>query len=378
MRIAIVAFVPLVFAAACGGSAAPTGDGGASDGGAPVDATAMGADVGRNDGDAGTVETLADVHFVGRFDESTGSDTPTFAYPGSEVVARFEGTELTVDLRSDGELYFEATIDGVRGEAFIVDAGTSTYTLASGLPAGEHEVHLVRRNESWAGATQFLGFGGATLVPSPAPYARLVEFVGDSITCGYGALGAGPSCSFSFDTESEPDAYGAVAARELGVGHVAVAVSGIGLSQNYGGSTDGLMGERYGQTYADGPAWTFAYTPDAVVVSLGTNDFWAGDPGSAFADELDALVLEVRDRFPSAAIFLATSPMLGDAEWMAQAGYFDDVITRASERGDTIRRIDIPSQDSSDGLGCDWHPSATTQALNGHRVAEALRTALGW
>lgn len=354
-----------------GGTDAPLSDGG-------------GVDVPATDGggvDGGGVDapvTLSDVHFVGRFDVA-GDGSAEFSWPGSEIAARVSGTEVSVDLSSSGTVYFEAWIDGVRGDPFLASGGTTTYPLATGLSAGEHEVRLIRRSEGFQGATTFHGFVGAELVPSPPPYPHLIEFVGDSITCGYGALGDGPGCPFTPETESEPDAYAAVAARTLGVGHVSIAYSGIGLTQNYGGGTDGLMGERYEQVMPDGAAWDFRYTPDVVVVLLGTNDFWNGDPGTAFADAMDAFVMQVRGHYPSAEIFLATSPMIGGSDHDVHGGYLDDARARAMARGDMrVHRIEVPRQDAADGLGCDYHPSVATHAIDGAVVASAIRAVTGW
>lgn len=368
------------------------GDGPPLDGGLATDDAAL-ADGGRvdagisddgsvgGDGGADAAVPLSDVHFVGRFDTSTGEDTPRFAWPGSEIVARVSGTTVSVDLESTGSTYFEAWIDGVRGEAFRVDAGTRSYLLGEALAPGEHVVRLIRRNESFVGGpTRFLGLVGADIVPSPAPYDRLIEYVGDSITCGYGNLGAGPGCDFTAETESEPDAHGAIAARALGVGHVAIAYSGIGLTQNYGGGTSGLMGERYEQTLAELPgAWDFSYTPDVVVIMLGTNDFWDGDPGPAFADAMDAFVQQVRGHHPDALVLLATSPMLGGTHHTIHRGHLDDAIGRALARGDaSVSRVDVPTQVATDGIGCDYHPSVTTQERTAALIAAAIRSETGW
>lgn len=323
----------------------------------------------------------ADIHYVGRFDFSEGEDTPSFAWPGSEIVARFTGTTISASLEATGEVWFEAMIDGERGEGIELSAGTHDYVLAEGLSDGEHEVRLVRRNETFvSGATTFLGFSGATLVPSPAPYDRHIEIIGDSITCGYGALGPGPGCPFIPSEESEPDAYGAVAARALGAGHTAIAWSGIGLTQNYGGSTTDLMDVRFERTLGDRAGdWGFERQPDAVVITLGTNDFWDGDPGTDFADAMDAFVQQVREHYPDAPIFLATSPMLGGSSHTTHAGYLDTAIERAAARGDTeVRRVDLPTQSSADGLGCDYHPSAATHQIDGDILADAIRDVTGW
>lgn len=85
-----------------------------------------------------------------------------------------------------------------------------------------------KRTETVAGVTQLVGFVG-TLVPTPEPVGRRIEVIGDSITCGFGVLGADQTCPFSPSTEAEPRAWGALASKELGAMHMATAVSGIGV-----------------------------------------------------------------------------------------------------------------------------------------------------
>ena len=79
-------------------------------------------------------------------------------------------------------------VDGAPQPAFTSMAGAGSYALATGLPAGEHTVALYRQTEGPMGLSQLHGLtvgDGALLAPSPAPQ-RLIEVVGDSISCGYG------------------------------------------------------------------------------------------------------------------------------------------------------------------------------------------------
>ncbi|MCB9615863.1 MAG: SGNH/GDSL hydrolase family protein [Sandaracinus sp.] len=236
----------------------------------------------------------------------------------------------------------------------------------------------MRRNETFVGnATTFHGFVGITSIASPTPYGRLVEFVGDSITCGYGNLGDGPGCPFSAETESEPDAYGAITAARLSAGHVAIAWSGIGLTQNYGGSTEGLMGERYARTIGtEDTAWSFEDAPDVVVVLLGTNDFWNGDPGTAFADAMDTFVQQVRTRRPDSAIVLATSPMIGGENHTRHRGYLQTAIDRAAGRGDS--RVFLAEVPTGTNTGCDYHPSVAGHEAVADVVTARIREVMGW
>ena len=334
-------------------------------------------------GDAGSDAAipLSDLHFIGRFDFSAGPTTPWLAWPGTEIVARFRGTSISVRLDDGGANFFDAWVDGAPQPVIDTTSGPADYTIASGLTDDEHTVRIARATESFLGRTRFLGFPGATLIPSAPPYAHLIEFIGDSITCGVGVLGVGPGCPFSPDTESEPDAYGALAAQTLGAGHVAIAYAGHGLYRNYDLTTDTVLPVLFERRLAESPGdpWDFSYTPDVVVVNLGTNDFGMGDPGMPFVDACDAFVMQLRGHYPGAAILLTTSPMLGGAPHDAQRGYLSQVIASAAARSDTrVSMVDFDPQSPTDGLGCDYHPSATTHRNMAALLVTAIRGVTGW
>lgn len=340
-----------------------------SDGGARVDGG--GADV-----DGGTV-ALAEVHFLGRF-ERVAADDVRFAWPGSAIRARFDGTEIAVTLEDTGQNFFDVAIDGAVVDVLQPMSGSDTYTLASGLAAGEHELVLTRRTESFFGVTRFVGLSGATLVPSPAP-TRFIEMIGDSITCGYGVLGAGPGCAFSADTEAETHAWGALAAADLEAAHVAIAYSGKGVIRNYGGDTTDPLPAIYDRMYADDPSTPYGfgdYSPDVVVVNLGTNDYSVGDPGTAFEDALSSFVGTIRGRHPDAWILLATSPMLGGGDHAAHRAHLDAVATGLAD--DRVALVDVAEQRAADGYGCDYHPSEPTQRLMADALVARIRELAGW
>jgi lysophospholipase L1-like esterase len=315
-----------------------------------------------------------DVRLIGRFDLADPAG-PRFAWPGSAIAARFEGSELSVILDDTGMNQFGVWIDGVARPVLVAAPGANAYELVSGLLPGTHDALIARRTESLFGPTRFGGFPGATLVAA-APPPRTIEFVGDSITCGFGDLGVGPDCAFSADTESEPDAYGALTACALGAAHVAVAYSGRGMFRNYDGSTIETMPILFERTIADEPAsaWTFDDAPEILVVNLGTNDFAGGDPGAAYADAYDGFLQILRARYGGAWLVAVTSPMLSGGARDRRRAYLADVVGRAHGRGDArVLLVDLPEQSASDGFGCAFHPTVATHRKVAVALADALR-----
>jgi lysophospholipase L1-like esterase len=356
---------------ACGAGARSVDGGGDDDDdsvgdGAPADA------------EVGPVET---VHLVGRFDTSD-PDGPRFAWPGTTIATRFSGTEIAIALDDGGSNQFEVWIDGAPGQVLTPSAGPGTYTLASGLAAGEHDVRVARRTESFFGVTQFLGFPGATLVDT-AGQARMIEMIGDSITCGYGVLGDSATCGFSAATESELHAWGGLTAAALDAGHVAIAYSGKGVYRDREGTTTDQLPALFERIFADDPAsaWDFAYTPDVVVVNLGTNDFAEGDPGQAFVDAYVGFVGAIRGRYPQAWIIVAMSPMLSDGFPQGQMqrtigrGHLEDVVAAADDA--RVVFLDLEEQVFEE-LGCDYHPGALTHEAMAAALTARIRSLTGW
>jgi lysophospholipase L1-like esterase len=327
--------------------------------------------------DAGPTEAL---HFVGRFDTSDPKG-PRFAWPASAIYTRFSGTGAKLALHDTGTNFFDVSIDGAPPVLVKTSSASDSYAIASGLPDGEHAVAIVRRTESFVGIAQFLGVTsneGRPLVPTPAPFPRTIEVIGDSITCGYGVLGASATCSFSDDTEDEELAYGALAAKALGAAHTAIAYSGIGVYRNYGGDTTNTMQDRWKRTFADDAAstWDFRLVPDVVVVNLGTNDYAKGDPGQPFQDAYLAFLKAIRAKYPNAPILGALSPMLSGASRSAARTAIQAAIGAAADPKATYFEFD--EQSAADGYGCDYHPSQVTQKKMSDKLVPAIKSAAGW
>ena len=128
----------------------------------------------------------------------------------------------------------------------------------------------------------------------------------------------------------------------------------------------------------DNSTWDFtSYTPGAVVVLLGTNDFAGGNPGQPFLDAYKAFVHDIRGRYPQARIYLAHSPMLGGDRGTALAGYLDQVKAAQAAAGDSNVGILDFQPPAADAWGC-GHPNGATHLIMSGVLKTALQTDLGW
>lgn len=323
--------------------------------------------------------------FIGRFDTSDPAG-PKFAWSATTIKANFQGTGISVKMKSSGDNWFNVIIDGVVKTPVNIPSGAnSTFTLASGLTNGKHTLEFVKRTECSVGDTQFLGFTVAdgTLLAPPVPSSKRIEVIGDSITCGYGNEGKDQYQSFTTKNENAYMAYGSIAARLLGADCITECWSGKGAYRNYGGGGGDLMPDVYSQIlpYSKTPTWDYkAWTPDAVVINICTNDFSTGTPDrTAFSAAYSKFADQIRSQYPNAHIYCAVGPML-NGEGLAAAEYcLTSYVTKKKSAGDTkIHYIEFPVQDQANGLGEDWHPSIKTHQLMANQLSSQIKTDLGW
>lgn len=330
---------------------------------------------------------VAPFHIIGRADRRDPAG-PRLGWPGTQLRARFTGPSLTLDLADSATSLYDVTVDGVRATMLVVSGPRKTYLVAadaSASPGAVHDVVITKRTETFVGTTQLLGLApgaGGALIPTLVPSGRRMEIIGDSISCGFGVLGADETCPFTAETESEPEAWGALAAEQLGAIHTSIAVSGIGLYRNYGGETEGTMPEVYGRSIANDPSstWDHSFVPDVIVLSLATNDFVGkGDPGPGFRDAGVTFLARLRARHPSAWIVMTTSPMLSDANRTALRAHLEAMLAARAAEGDAkMSLLEIDEQSTADGLGCGYHPSRATHRKMAATLAAHVRTVMGW
>ncbi len=137
----------------------------------------------------------------------------------------------------------------------------------------------------------------------------------------------------------------------------------------------------------DGPAWNFAtYTPDVIVLNLGTNNFANLDPGEPrFVRVYLDLLRKVRAAHPRAFIVSALGPMLSDRypegrQSLTKARrYTLSAIAKAKEEGEAnLGFLEFPEQRHAEGLGCGFHPGLVTHKRMGEQLAAFLKERLGW
>jgi lysophospholipase L1-like esterase len=248
------------------------------------------------------------IQYQGRWDRSQYGTART-GRGAVYMKANFTGTLLAVDLK-DTHAWWEYSIDNSPMKHF--KAKESTTVLAPSLPAGNHQVLLVRDTEGENGISEINGFilsDNATMISPTKPTNRRIEVLGDSITAGAWNKGLGDYV----DQENGYMAFGPILARMLNAEWSIVAKSGEGVVRNYSEPL-GLPGhiirakEDYVRTFytQEEPKWDFKIDPpQAILIAYGTNDFVDKHNLPKMEDfgmEYVRLINTVRSHNPSATI----------------------------------------------------------------------------
>lgn len=327
-----------------------------------------------------------DAHLLysGRWDTQDKAG-PRCEWTAGQIRFTFEGTAANALLAGPKDHAFQVVIDGKPTSVATIVAGQSVYEIATGLAPGKHAVELCKRTECWGGPVQFKGLqlsAGAKLLDQPG-FKRRIEFLGDSITCGYGNEAASKDEHFTFKTENAWLAWGAVTARALEADFSCQAVSGIWLMDN--GKKKALPAIwRNTLGFTASTPWDFStWQADVVVVDLGTNDLngqpkGEGIPEKAWHDAYVAFIDDIRKAYPKAHIFLTIGSM-GHGRKGEIPKYNEAIAAEYVTKGDKlVHAVAIANQKMENGIGADWHPSAKTHQLMSDQIVAAIRTELGW
>ena len=227
------------------------------------------------------------------------------ALSGTGVEFRFTGKSCSVTVEGDGNSSDAAQADNhariaiyVNGERKIddmVDNATEVYDVFKSDADEDVTVRVIKLSESPMStvAISDISVDGSGVGPTEDS-ERLIEFVGDSITCGYGVDDEDRNHHFSTKTEDVTKTYAFKTAEALGADWSMVSFSGYGVISGYSDGTKKVSEQTVPQYYEklgyswspNGsfvPAnidWGFGRLPDAVVINLGTNDdsYCKGDP----------------------------------------------------------------------------------------------------
>jgi hypothetical protein len=327
------------------------------------------------------------IEYTGRIDFSNPL-APKFSYSGVSIRACFTGTSISMIMDDDiGKNYYNLILDGKLLDTVKISTGKKTYKIAEGLKNTKHEIEIFKRTEQMFGKTQFFGFvldKGASLKTIANKRTRLIEYIGNSITCGYGNEGENGG-KFGPTNENHYMTYAAITSRNLNARHLAVCKSGIGIYRNYNGTETGntdCMTNYYTRIflYDENPKYSFSVKPDLVCIDLGTNDFsTTGGDSALYVNNYFRLIDTIQSKYNKPDILCLLGPMLSDPNLTKVRNYLKFIAESANKKakGD-VYFFELSQQTGSLGIGIDYHPTVAQHKKNAQELTEYIKSLKSW
>ena len=310
--------------------------------------------------------------------------------------------ELTLVLRADDTVSdpgrypirprYAVWLNGEKVRDACMAAEEETVTVFRNEAAGCAEVRLIKLSECTQSLMALKEIRTDGEIAPPADMARKIEFIGDSITCGYGVEALNGEEQFTTATESAEKSYAGIIAEKLGLDRMLTAFSGHGIVSGYTDNPEipnlsELVPPYYdkvgrngfalpsGRTVTDIP-WDFSHwQPDDIVVNLGTNDLsWCVDDPERKAEyrkQYAGFLKTVRNHNPHARMLCILGFMGEGLNDHMQAAVRDYI----AETGDrNIRAVSLKEQDGAkNGFGANYHPNETSQRELAEIVLKELK-----
>lgn len=332
------------------------------------------------------------------------------AFSGTGIEFFFEGKKLAVTLKADGILDKETEgepeyaryavyVDNRRTIEGMLDEKEKVIDIISAATSGKVKVKILKLSEC---AMSTLGISGisvndkATVTPTPFKDKR-IEFIGDSITCGYGVDDESELDHFKTSTEDCTGAYAYKTASALKADYSLVSVSGYGIISGYTETGEEKipfqtvpqyyrkLGFSYqsfaGKLPPQDVLWDFSrFTPDAIVINLGTNDdsycLDKKDRQREYSDEYKKFLKVVRENNPYSHIF-CTVGIMGTRIFPALKQAADEYIKETGDKQVTTFCFDEQDHEN-DGYAADYHPTRKTHDKAALALTEFIKETLGW
>lgn len=291
----------------------------------------------------------------------------------------FDGDSCTIATYipdENGHNYLQYVLDGQYQKRILVSGRADRSITIHASKPGRHSLWVYKATEAHTGPIFIKEVRGINLMPLQVPAADLIEFIGNSITCGAAADASEVPCGTGVyhDQHNAYMAYGPRVARALHVNFVLSSVSGIGIYRNW--NSDGpVMPQVYEKTDFQEQStryWNFKrYNPKIVSIALGTNDFSNGDgktPRKPFdADEFTRRYVKfvklVKSKYPNARIALLSSPMVKGASARTLEGCLVAVKKQIDGTYPTEKPVETFFFAPMEAHGCGGHPSVADHLI---------------
>lgn len=325
--------------------------------------------------------------YVGRFHQASadGITEMRSTWPGTLIRFQAKLQALSVKIRETGEHHnrYKILIDGELHSEISPSPAQLIYPILNNFDNSKsHEFTIYKITEfpEDSGAFQGIYLDTKAMVTKARPRKRVIEFIGDSYTVGYGNLSASRDNCDPWATTDNHLSY----ARQLGDHFDADtfinARSGIGIVQNYGDTKPNpafAMPVMYRRTLQHqlAPEWDFStLKPDLVIIAIGTNDHWNAkhEPSQElFQASYQQFLSTLYQRYPEDTHYL----LLADTTKKLQARVKE---IAAQEIRNGHKYISYSKQYHTNANGCNWHPDKRSHEEASKQLSKDIAQFMAW
>lgn len=348
------------------------------------------------------------IKYYGRTLEDTENKMRYFNWTCSGFEFKFYGKKAeaeiltqTMMVRGEGlSPWVMVLVDGSEEPYKLIELkeGNQKYTLFESDVAGEHTIKVLKRTEAGhsknaLSAINITGNGGLIKLDQNEKYK--IEFIGDSITCGYGNEASKIEDPFKPHQENGWEAFAAKTAKYLQADFNCVSISGIGVYSNYTDSNNRITNLTMPQIYQYADAyleewqgkktytpWDFeSYKPNLIVINLGTNDlsyinYDKKNRVNVFNEYYSNFIKQVRALNGKDVKILCTI-----LDNNIDKGILIENAVKAYKqetKDPNIETLIFKSPLPEDGIGSQSHPTIKTHEKMAQQLTDKIRAWLGW
>lgn len=329
-----------------------------------------------------------------------------FGHAGSGIAFRLTGTKVRMVIAGDdttqgneteGKARIGICVNGKRMIDMMIEQPEQTVTVLESDVAQEITVQVIKLSEcamSVAGIKCIEAEVTDGLWPVPEKERR-IEFIGDSITCGFGVDLEDPDTAFQTGTEDVTKAYAYQTAEILDADYSMVSFSGYGVWSGYTDTGERQeeqlvpryyekvgfsYGKPFGTVQLQEIPWEFSkYRPQLVVVNLGTNDdSYCKDEAERrqqFSEKYVEFLKQIHKNNPQAVI-LCIAGLMGTRIYSAISGAVD--YYKQTEASGEIYAMMLEEQLPEDGRVSSGHPTEISHEKAAIKTANKIREIMNW
>lgn len=281
---------------------------------------------------------------------------------GAEFGIDLKGGTVRLNFKASANCFIRIWVDGneykQNGSEYFTISNMSGSIVLNDIPAGQHAIRVMKVTGYTLARAELTGviFAGSMVTDliDTADKDTYIEFVGDSITCGWGTIGEHTG---AYTDQDGTYAYSYLLAKEFDADYSMTALSGQGLLCGNPGVTNGYL---YADPIGNGETkYDFARKADIVVINIGTNDFSKNVGEAEFKAAYLAFLRTVREKNGEDCKILCLYNTMNDT-------YAQAILSAVEEFGGTLAGVTTYKLNRADG---NHHPNIAEHIA----YAEALK-----